>query len=83
MSVWHGDITKLEVDVIVNSIHGDEYIKNYDQLRRIATVADSIYKAGGRSLVAEFADLNSKLHGWSALVTEGHQLPAKCNFIAL
>ena len=80
VSLWQGDITKLKIDVIVNSIHGGEYIGYYDNILKMKdcnTVADCIYKAGGRSLYVEATKSISE--GLIPVITQGYDLPAKCN----
>ena len=85
VSLWQGDITDLEIDVIVNSIHGDEQSEDYYYISRndhCETVADCIYKAGGQSLFTELVDLlespETMFELRPAVITKGHQLPAKC-----
>ena len=80
VSLWKGDITKLEVDAIVNSIHGDESVLDFDYITLTPeprTVADCIYKAGGKAILEELCE--SKEWGKDEpVVTRGHRLPAKC-----
>lgn len=79
ISLWQGDITKLKIDVIVNSIHGNEEPEFYDfemEMDRSITVAGCIFKAGGRSLYVEAATSISK--GFIPVITKGYDLPAKC-----
>lgn len=82
VSIWKGDITELEVDAIVNSVHGNETVAYYGLIGKPATVADCIYKAGGKALLEELCILNY----WErseAVVTHGHRLPAKCKVASL
>ena len=82
VSLWLGDITLLAIDVIVNSIHGNETLPHYDysisghQYTKFLTVADCIHKTGGRSLVEELLGKDGFPH--VTTITKGHQLPAKC-----
>lgn len=79
VSLWQGDIAKLEVDAIVNSVHGDEDISHFHLISmcRPRTVADCIYKAGGKSLLAELSE-KSDWSNFKPIITGGYQLPAKC-----
>lgn len=82
VSLWQGDITGLEIDAIVNSIHGDESDGDYDSIRKNGTVADCIYKAGGQSLFTELVNLmesSANIFEYRpVMITRGYQLPAKC-----
>ena len=83
VSLWQGDITKLKIDAIVNSIHGDEKPGCYDYLSDFTTVADCIYKAGGATLFNEIATCVSGGIGYlldTPVITKGYKLPAKCNY---
>lgn len=74
----------LEIDAIVNSVHGDESPGDFYHISRNShcnTVADCIYKAGGHALFTELVELrDSPEHMFeckSVVITKGHQLPAK------
>lgn len=78
VSLWQGDITKLNLDCIVNSIHGDEVYSDYSHLTESPdTVADCIYKAGGRQLLIDLCKKLNKSSIKQLIVTDGHLLPAK------
>ena len=80
VSLWQGDITRLEVDAIVNSIHGAKHPDGYKYLALRGTVADCICKAGGKSLIEEFTELKGRNWTHEIVITKGHKLPAKRNF---
>ena len=79
ISLWRGDITKLKVDVIVNSISGDECIWDDDFIVHgpYSAVSDCIYEAGGSALLHDLCQL-LKQSQYKAVWTSGHRLPAKC-----
>lgn len=79
ISLWEGDITKLEIGAIVNSAHYNDLCSSYDYISHIRTVAGSIYKAGGKELVEELKEKwNENAVTFKPIVTKGHQLSAKC-----
>lgn len=89
VSLWQGDITKLAIDCIVNSVHGNENlnVSYYSWLincKAPPTVADCIYKAGGRPLLLELCQkMEQDIFLTEPVVTKGYDLPAKCEFYVL
>ena len=71
MSLWEGDITRLEVDAIVNS-SADDLHHHFAQ----QSVCSAIHAAGGPLLSKECSKLS--IGYGDALVTRGYNLPAKC-----
>lgn len=66
VSLWKGDITRLEIDAIVTSSGR-------------GGVSNTIFKAAGQSLSKEFNELTiDELSPGEVKITGGHQLPAKC-----
>ena len=72
VSLWHGDITKLKIDAIVNSVLGGQ---RYIPLTKSVFVA--VCNAGGPLLEKECQVLR-KCQSSTAVVTNGYDLPAKC-----
>ena len=72
MSLWHGDITHLEIGAIVNAANSSVWG---------GIVLDAaIESAAGSSLYEECRGLNDCPIGQTKL-TSGHSLPAKCKRI--
>ena len=71
VSLWQGDITKLNVDVIVNSVN--------KTLTVGGGIDGAIHEAAGPGLVDERQKFNVCETG-QCKVTLGHKLPAKCVF---
>ena len=71
VSLWKGDITRLEIDAIVNSANCS--------LLGGGGVDGAIHSAAGSSLYEECLTLKGCDEG-HAKITSGHQLPAKCLF---
>ena len=71
VSLWEGDITRLEVDAIVNSSADDLHHHFAD-----SGVCYAIHAAAGPLLFNECSTLNLGLN--NAVVTRGYNLPAKC-----
>lgn len=82
VSIWKGDITKLEVDAIVNSVGGDERVYDYDYIQYSpapATVSKCIYRAGGKAILEALCN-STEWKENKPVVTHGYALPAKCKF---
>ncbi|KAF8792208.1 ADP-ribose glycohydrolase MACROD1 like protein [Argiope bruennichi] len=71
VSIFVGDITTLEIDVIVNSAHLSSFLDG-----AYFRVDTPIYKAGGESLAAECISLKGCPKG-EAKFTGGYRLPAR------
>ena len=74
VSLWHGDITRLEVDAIVCSTGG--ILTGSLQSN---TVFAAVHHAAGSVLMSECQMLRRCEHG-NAKVAFGYNLPAKCKF---
>ena len=71
ISLWEGDITRLEVDAIVNSCSAKLMSRP-----GLPTVYNAIHAAAGPMLMTECLSLRV---GYDAVtVTGGYNLPAKC-----
>lgn len=69
----------MAIDCIVNSVHGGENVsQNYSDT---TTVADCIYKAGGRQLLLELCKKIYLTFEGEVIFTKGYDLPAKCKLI--
>ncbi len=69
MSLWRGDITKLEIGAIVNAANSS--------LLGGGGVDGAIHRAAGHSLYDECLRLNGCNTG-DTKITSGHALPTKC-----
>ena len=77
VSLWHGDITRLEINAIVNSVVVGQLQMPYGQQVAIGTVCRAIHNAAGPMLQTECQSL-PKCQSGEAVVTNGYNLPAKC-----
>ena len=73
VSLWQGDITRLEVDAIVNSANCS--------LLGGGGIDGAVHRAAGPSLHDECLALKGCPTGQTKL-TSGHRLPAKCWFLS-
>lgn len=73
VSLWQGDIIRLEIDAIVNTVAAGQLQLSYQHL---GTVYDAIYNAAGPMLHKECQSLPKHQAG-EAVVTNGYNLPAK------
>ncbi|XP_040572800.1 macro domain-containing protein PG1779 isoform X1 [Lepeophtheirus salmonis] len=71
IGMWQGDITKLEIDAIVNAANSG--------LRAGGGVCGAIHRAAGLDLQKECNSLNGCPPGESK-ITSGYKLPAKCEY---
>ena len=77
VSLWHGDITRLEVDAIVSAAaSGNLHIKNGPR----GSVRTTLHKAAGPMLERECQSLPHCRSG-EAVVICGYNLPAKCEIL--
>ena len=72
VSLWCGDITRLEIDAIVNSV-----LEGYGYVPPTKSVFVAVCKAGGPMLEKKCQVLRS-CRSSTAVVTNGYNLPAKC-----
>ena len=75
VSLWHGDITRLEINAIVNSVAVGQLQLPYGQ--PLGTVRGAVHNAAGPMLQKECQSLPMYRSG-EAVVTSGYNLPAKC-----
>lgn len=75
MSLWHGDITRLEVDAIVNPTVDWQLRLAWGQLA--GSVHTAVHEAAGPMLKEECQFLPDCQPG-EAVITNGYNLPAKC-----
>lgn len=94
VSIWKGDITKLEVDAIVNAANNSllgggggkwSYLisgyHSYISYNISSFLVDgAIHRAAGKNLLAECKTLNGCATG-EAKIAGGYELPAKCKLI--
>lgn len=74
VSLWHGDITRLEIDAIVSAASpGNLHIKRAPR----GSVRTALHQAAGPMLEGECQSLPHCRSG-EAVVTCGYNLPAKC-----
>lgn len=74
VSLWLGDISRLEIDAVVNSAIAMQVSSTHGPPR---TVHKSLHEAAGPLLGKECRQLQGCLPG-DAKVTFGYNLPAKC-----
>ena len=81
VSLWHGDITRLEIDAIVNSVAVRQLQKPFGP----PGVRSAVHNAAGPMLQKECQslDLVPKYQSGEAVVTNGYNLPAKCELSCL
>ena len=81
ISLWRGDITRLEIDAIVNATRPSLLTGTASDstlIRALGVHVDAaIHLAAGLSLLDECVKLNGCDKGDTKL-THGHRLPAKC-----
>ena len=81
ISLWRGDITRLEIDAIVSATRPSlltGVASDSTLLRALGVHVDAaIHLAAGLSLLDECVKLNGCDEGDTKL-THGHRLPAKC-----
>ena len=75
--LWHGDITRLEIDAIVSSASTGQL---HNIMPPTGSVRGALHKAAGPMLDRECQSL-LRCHSGTAVVTCGYNLPAKCEFI--
>lgn len=75
VSLWHGDITRLEIDAIVSAASSGK-LHNIPNAPRVSVRA-TLHKAAGPMLERECQSLPHCRSG-EAVVTCGYNLPAKC-----
>ena len=75
ISLWNGDITRLEIDAIVNST--TPFRSSTVAIGPRATVHNTLHEAAGYFLIEECVTLKKCTPG-AAMVTFGYNLPAKC-----
>lgn len=74
VSLWHGDITRLEIDAIVGAASsGNLHVKHGPR----GSVRVAIHNAAGSMLERECQSL-PRCQSGEAVVTCGYNLPAKC-----
>ena len=76
VSLWRGDITRLEIDAIVNSVAKGQ-LQQLPYNHPIGTVCNAVHYAAGPMLQKVCQSLRVYQYG-EAVVTNGYNLPAKC-----
>ena len=76
VSLWCGDITRLEIDAIVNSVAKGQLQLSYSRDQPVGNVRSAVHYAAGPMLQRKCQSLSGYQSG-EAVVTSGYNLPAK------